>query len=454
MLSFLTPSQSSYLADYNNLDSKFNITISYDNANSAFYTLKDSTEIKVGRKNLYAVQNSNKSIGEIINNYPPIANRLEMYIFVQSLLNNETATIGHGNRDVLHNNPYCKSHLVGNGGENIFVITSGYKTLDESKLPIPEVVIYDIDSENLIDTLDLCQIKQQIVNDLSREIKVKTEVEGKDLLLLMYYDQVDDISEILSRTTRHDVVCIRLKNTLITNWHERLLVILNNAPMKIEEFDLRPLPLVFGEDKKIIVITSRDIEEKSKLVIPKKAGNYIFARSENDLVITNAFNRNLTNNEFCTISFNGFYQEPKMETLSIKFIDKEILLKNEMEKIDSASALTEQSSQYRNATYNSIFNFTTNTSRAERKRRNENGIKGDDQAPFHAQNDTMFSIKNNQVTSGANKPSSWVNDLAGWIKGSVGQWFNQQAAEMRFFMLKIMLVLACLQQRVKLKIET
>ncbi|MBD0392011.1 ankyrin repeat domain-containing protein [Wolbachia endosymbiont of Pentalonia nigronervosa] len=129
-------------------DKEFNITISYPE--NPLYMLGNNGEIRIGSKdNLYMLQNSNESAEEIIRNYLPIANRLsKMSFFIQSLLSNETVVIGSGNYEVIHNNPQHKSHLVGNGGENVYVIDS-----EADKLP--EVIIHDIDEESSIDTIDL-----------------------------------------------------------------------------------------------------------------------------------------------------------------------------------------------------------------------------------------------------------------------------------------------------------
>jgi hypothetical protein len=59
-----------------------------------------------------------------------VADRLrKMYFFTQSLPSNETVAIGNGNYLVVHNNPLHKSHLVGNGGENVYVIDCESKDL-------------------------------------------------------------------------------------------------------------------------------------------------------------------------------------------------------------------------------------------------------------------------------------------------------------------------------------
>jgi hypothetical protein len=144
----------------------FNITIS-DIPVSASYVLGDNTEVKVGKKNLYAVQSTSKPVSEVIETYQAIADRLTMSLFIQA--SNKTVVIGHGNHDVINNDPKQESHLIGSGGENVYVITSDHETLDIDDLPIPEVVIYDDfnKKKNLSDTLDLRQLVKQISNDLS-----------------------------------------------------------------------------------------------------------------------------------------------------------------------------------------------------------------------------------------------------------------------------------------------
>jgi hypothetical protein len=322
----------------------------------------------------------------IINGYPNIANRLNATFAVHTS-SNETVMIGHGKHEVLNNNPEHKSHLIGNGGENIFVVSSDYETLDSSKLPIPEVVIYDVDKENLIDTLDLRQIKQQVVKDLNKEIKVKTSVNGTDILVELFY---------LSEDQQKGIVTVKLKNALVTNWYERLHVIIDNVPMKIEDFELKPLPLIFDEtDKNIIVIGSNDVEEGNKIIVSREIGNYTFARSGDNLIITNAFDHDLANDKLCTISLSEFYKEKKMQTLLIKFADKEILLKNEMGKINSAASLKDLSYQYKDTTYADIFNKTV--TKNPRKRRNVEGYE--------------------QVTSGASQKSPWIG---GFITNVIG----------------------------------
>ncbi|WP_264723580.1 ankyrin repeat domain-containing protein [Wolbachia endosymbiont (group A) of Cheilosia soror] len=381
----------------------YEFSITNNAANNALYKLSDNTEVKVGERNIYSIQSTEKPVDEIVNDYPTIANNLKMSIFVQSLLNNETVAIGHGNHDVLHNDPYYKSHLVGNGGENIFIITSGYEVMDESKLPIPEVVIYDLNKENLIDTLDLRQIKQQIVKDLGKEVKAKTFISNTDIII-----------ELLCAEENQIIVQLRLKDALITNWHERLHVVIDNIPMKIEEFELKPLPLVFSEsDKNIIVIGPQDIEEGNKIIVSKEIGNYTFARSGNDLMITNAFDRNLTDNKLCTISLKGFYQEAEMQTLDIKFNDKEMILTDHQEEISAARDIDVVKKEHKDQVYNDVFNHTKSSPEV---------IMLSDQPVTHRHRHSRHREQarhRRSTKSSSTRPTGWINDLFGWVKSSV-----------------------------------
>ena len=338
-------------------DDKFFFSIIGVPSKNIFYRLSDNTEIKVGNDSFYALQSTDKPVENIIKDYSKIANKLKMYIFVTFPLKNETIAIGHGNYDVLYNNPYYKSHLIGNGGENIFLVTSGYEILDKRHLPIPEIILYDVDDENLIDTLDLTEIRKQLEKDLGLKIKARTNLVDNDVLINLF--STDEAEYVL--------VTVRLKDALLTNWHKRLHVILNHVPMELEGLDLKPLPLQFSQDKEIVVIFPEDIGEENKLIFAKKSGNYYFARSENNLVITNAFDSNITTSEQrFTLLLIQFYQMPKMETLSIKFADKEVFIKSEMQRITNATSLEAKIARYKQACYSVLFNYTTKFQRNRR----------------------------------------------------------------------------------------
>ncbi|WP_218814683.1 hypothetical protein [Rickettsiella endosymbiont of Dermanyssus gallinae] len=317
-------------------NARFTMTVINQEAESTQYQLNDNTVLTIGEKGFYAMQASNKSLEHIIQHYPALANRLKLSLFVQTLSSNESIAIGHGQQEVLYNDPYRKSHLIGNGGENIFVVSSGYQTLDEKKLPLPEVIIYDADTENKMDTLDLREINQQLQKDLQCEVEAKTSLDNKDLLI-----------ELCCPKREKALLTVRLKEALLTHWYERLHVIITHFPMKLEGFDLKPEPLVFGADKNIMVVNPEDVGAHSELVIVKSAKDYGFYRSENNLMLSNVFIKNINSSECFTLVLKEFYQTPTFETLTIKFQDKEITLKAEMEKINQASDFNEQSKLFK-----------------------------------------------------------------------------------------------------------
>ncbi|WP_353273619.1 tetratricopeptide repeat protein [Wolbachia endosymbiont (group A) of Agelastica alni] len=381
-------------------DKEFNITIS--GASNPTYRLGNNTEIKVGNKgNLYMLENTNKLVDEIIKDYLVVANRLnKMSFFIRSLLSNETVVIGSGNYEVIHNNPLQKSHLVGNGGENVYVIDSENKRFE---IPLPEVVIYDLDVESSVDTVDLRNLVQQTKGEFSNSFKLQILKSANDLLLKATVEKSIEDSSI---SEKHEYFTVRLKDGV--NWYNKTHVIMDNVPMRINldnnEWSLKPLPLVFEKDKEVIIVTSQDVEENTELITPKKAGNYTFVRDHgSDLIITNAFN---TQDDLCTIVLSKFYETPKMKTLSIKFADKEIVLKDKQKEINTARYVDIVKREHKDQVYNDVFNRGKQQTRHRR----------------HKDLDKEF------LESSSTRPSSWINDLFGWVRDSVGGLLSSKPA--------------------------
>ncbi|MGL9717768.1 MAG: hypothetical protein ACR5K9_03610, partial [Wolbachia sp.] len=271
--------------------------------NASYVLLRDNTEIKVGNKgDLYVMQSTDKPINDIIRNYPPIADRLNVTITMKS--QDEFITIGHGKHEVINNEPSHNSHLIGNGGENVYVIAPTQK----------KVNIYGIHEGTSINTLDLHNVAKDAQN-------VKISQDENDLLIKLEESSLK--------------FPVRMKNG--TQWYGKLHVLLSSVPMQIRhsanDWSLSLAPLIFDKDTKIAVITNKDIEENSKLVIHKQAGQYIFSRLRNDLIITTDLN--LEESNACTILFSNFYKEPKMETLSIRFNDITISLQEKINELNN-----------------------------------------------------------------------------------------------------------------------
>ncbi|WP_264706714.1 NACHT domain-containing protein [Wolbachia endosymbiont (group B) of Archips podanus] len=376
--SFLSNGNKSERVFDSNFDKgRFNVTIS-DIPVNASYILSNGAEIKIGNKgNMYMFENTNRSAEEIIKNYLPIANRLnKMSFFIQSVLSNETVVIGSGNHEVIHNNPVYRSHLVGNGGENVYVIDS---EIDN----VPEVIIHDIDEENSIDTIDL----RNVVKKGKGSYELKVVKSENDLLLR-------------ATVEKHEYFTVRLKDGV--ERYNKTHVIVENAPMRISvdknEWSLKPQPLVFEKDKEVIVVTDQDVDKGTEIITPRKGGNYTFVRSNgNDLMITNAFD---IKNDFCSITLSKFYEIPKMKTLSVKFADKEIVLKDHQEEISAARDVNIVKKEYKDQVYNDVFNRGKQQTRHRR----------------HKDLDKEFL-----ESSSSTRPSSWINDLFDWVKSSIGR---------------------------------
>ncbi|KAG8236294.1 hypothetical protein J437_LFUL016074 [Ladona fulva] len=337
-------------------EKEFNVTIS--GAKNPVYRFGDNAEIKVGKKgNLYLLQKTHESVDEIIKSYIVVANRLtKMSFFIQSLLSKETVVIGSENYEVIHNNPLYKSHLVGNGGENVYVIDSGDKKLD---VAVPEVVIYNLNVKNSVDTIDLKNLVQLAKSRFLNGFELLVLKSVSDLLLKATVTEVKPTKDSSAgKMRKHEYLTVRLKDGV--SWYNKIHVIVHNVPMKINlnnnEWSLKPLPLKFEVDKEVIVITSQDVEENTELLTPKEAGNYTFVCDSNsDLMITNAFDANITSNNLCTIVFSKFYEESKMETLSIKFADKEVVLKEHLEEISKAKYLSYIKEEHHDKVYKEVF---------------------------------------------------------------------------------------------------
>ncbi|WP_375316768.1 ankyrin repeat domain-containing protein [Wolbachia endosymbiont (group A) of Opomyza germinationis] len=414
--SFLSPSLKG-----ESTNEKFNITISDIPANAS-YILGNGAEIKIGnRGNFYMLENTNKSVDEIIKEYLVVANRLnKMSFFIQSLLSSETVAIGSGNHEVIHNNPLHKSHLVGNGGENIYVV-------DSETDNVPEVIIYDVDEENSIDTIDLRNVVKKAKDNFELQV-----IESENDLLLR------------ATAEKHEYFTVRLKDGV--ERYNKTHVIVENVPMRISvdknEWCLKPQPLIFEKDKEVIVITDQDVEKDTELIIPRKGGNYTFVRSNsNDLMITNAFDFSITQNGLCSITLSRFYETPKMATLSIKFADKEVVLKDHQEEISTARDVNVVKKEHKDQVYNDVFNkkrspevTLSDQPKLMHKHRHEHSRKQirhrrhhrNEQNLSHAVGE-LGNQANIAVSSSTEKLSSRINDLFGWIKSSIGGLFNSKA---------------------------
>lgn len=405
-----------------NSDREYNVTISA--ANNPIYRFGNDAEMKVGNTgNLYMLQNSFDSVAEIIKRCFAVSNRLKkISFFIQSLSSNETVVIGSGNHEVIHNNPLYKSHLIGNAGENIYVIDSVNRVFEIDKLPLPEVVIYDLDSETSIDVIDLRNLVGQaraskrfsIENDFT-ELRVYKY--GEDLLLKV--NVIDNIETRNSTNTTREYFSIRLKQGIY--WNNKTQIITNNILLKInldeEIWSLKPVPLIFEKEKEIIIVDNRDVEANSELISPRKLGDYIFVKNNGiDLVITNAFSANITKNDLCTIVLSQFYEIPKMKSLSIKFPDKELILVDHCEEIYAAKDIDTVKKEYNHRIYKNVFDQvkSVNTSAKTASFHSSETRKRKSKHGRYKRKISSWCSENGR-NSATRSAYSWINELFSWM---------------------------------------
>lgn len=320
-------------------------------SNNLYYLFKD-IEIKlIDKEHVYGkeITANNQTLDEKIGLFKTLANRLEKTLSIQ-LLNNITLSIGREKKhEIFYINSAYENHLVGNGGENVYTIVPDEKIV----FPVSNIVLYETSNEDSnelverIDTLDLREIIKKYKQSYSNAV-ISSDVfpSGNDLILTL-----SNAIYALIHPDSYDVNCfkpwltIELKNALFDNrhWYQRLDVFFdilpkNIVPLENEGWCLVAAPLLFTADKKIIVITSQDIEVDTEIQILKNIGNYDFFRDETHLILTNAFE---VSNDYCTIICHNFYQESEMrkKVLSVifKFYDQEIHPKDYQEQIEHAA---------------------------------------------------------------------------------------------------------------------
>lgn len=319
-----------YKIENKDKNSSFTLTIS-GNYKNIEATLIDSTKIVIGQNNVYALQNTEKPIESLVIDYSSVADRLKIYVILHS--NNEVLTIGSIGNDVLSNDPSARiSHLVGMNGENVYVVTAP-ESLTLADLPVAEVIVYNFDTDNMTDTIDLRQIKEQIKNDIGVEVNIEISRVDSDLLINLFLDN----------ESKGEALKMRLKGFVENNSYQRIQIVMNSVFLieKIHDnFELTPKPLVFSDySKTIYVIDPNDVANGNKIVIKKEIGDYVFARDNDALLITSSLGSYASENNFYTVMLNDFYHKNntgKMHTLQVEFNDKKISLNEERERIMSA----------------------------------------------------------------------------------------------------------------------
>ncbi|HEY2566699.1 MAG TPA: NB-ARC domain-containing protein [Candidatus Aquirickettsiella sp.] len=322
-----------------------------DLAKNISYFFQDTEMKLLSNEQIYLQEkvSNNKTIDENISLFAELANRLEKTFSLQ-LFNNILISIGRTKYEIFHINGLFESHLVGNGGENAYIILP-YK---DPVFPLASITLYDTLKEDynalteLRDTLDLRELVKkykQIYPDaiiFPHLIRV-----GRDLFLTLINAIYSPSRYLNDLDCFHSLVTIQLKNSVLDNytWYQKIDIFIDNLiPKNIriledeedEIWNLVEAPLVFTDDKQIIVITDKDIEEQAEIIILKNIGYFIFLHTETDLILSNI--PSITS-DLCTIIIADF-KKPEMKkkilSATFKFFDNEFRLQDYQDKIEDA----------------------------------------------------------------------------------------------------------------------
>ncbi|WP_339051511.1 NB-ARC domain-containing protein [Rickettsiella endosymbiont of Xylota segnis] len=298
---------------------------------------------------------NNKTIDENISFFTELANRLEK-TFSLHLLNNSMISIGRATHEIFYINGLFESHLVGNGGENVYVILP----CKDPVFPLAPITLYDSlkedykESREFRDTLDLRELVKKYRQIYPNAIIFPRLFRvGGDLFLTLINAIYSSSHYLHNLDGFHSLVTIQLKDGVLNNdnWYQKIDIFIDNLiPKNIRIFQdeeneiwkLVETPLVFTDDKQIIVITDKDIGEQAEIIILKNIGYFIFLHTETDLILSNI---PTGASDVCTIILADFKMpEMKKKILSatFKFFDREFQLQDYQDKIEHATYFSDK----------------------------------------------------------------------------------------------------------------
>lgn len=328
---------------------------------NVYYVFKEGIELKLlDEKHIYAKIEQGGSIEEHLNNFIVVANQIGKSFSIQ-FANNQTASIGSEQDEVLTTDCLSESYLVGNGGGNIYVLSP----LNTSSFFLPEVTLYDLSAEttyeNLRDTLDLRKVinKARSICPL-QTLSTSLFPTGKDLVLQLTTDSLFD-NACQRLNTSWPIASIRLKKAFFNKWYQKLDVVYDDhREMDIfytreKGWFLVDKAFVFEVDKEIIVLTDQEFYPHAEFILLKNIGNItFFNHNQTDLILTNAQDLNHFNYGLYTILISQFYSleevYEKALTATFTFLDDTLILKNYTSQITQAANVLDLSIQYHSLT--------------------------------------------------------------------------------------------------------
>ncbi|WP_410542441.1 ankyrin repeat domain-containing protein [Wolbachia endosymbiont of Tetranychus urticae] len=301
--------------------------------------LSDGTSLNLEEKRLYITYPI--EIRDVTSKYSRVARELGWSVFAKSNTN-RCVSIGNGDNNLLYNKVEgCVNYLVGNGGNNTYVIISGYNKLNPDT-KIPNIIIDRVDSGE--QTLILSDLISQIRKDLHTKV-----------ISLIHKDNDDLLFKIRLSGYHFDLLEIRMQGALINDSYKRWKVVLNDIPMKLIRYGnvarLGILPLVYTNHDSDIVdilknakkIYSEDLQDTKELNVSDRGiGNYGFVRNGNDLILSNLFNSKEGQN-YAIVFVNFYLLEEQFIDATIVFSDgKSISIQDRVSEVHDARNIIKQ----------------------------------------------------------------------------------------------------------------
>ncbi len=317
-----------------------NVT-NFEKCSSYFF---ENVELKlVNNEQLFAqeILEDNKTLEQKRKRYSKLARNLEKTLTIQ-LFNKDLLAIGSRSQDYFSIDGSAVTHLVGNGGENTFLVipkTPSLFPLQPITLHVDPNILSDVNEQ--IDSLDLSAVTGYVKKKCPRSaISYELSLEGMDLVLrLNSYMQSGTCTDT---SESWELVTIRFKKGIY--WYQKIDIVLEDKlSQRItttdgETWSLMGPTLIFKEHKNIINLMPNDLAEASEISLLRNSGNYSFFRNESNLILSNMHTANpLT---ACSIIAHDYYQNPGMQrkwlSSKLSFLDKTFDFKDYKDQIEEA----------------------------------------------------------------------------------------------------------------------
>lgn len=338
---------------------RHSINFAWLNQSQPIFTLRDQIQLKFERKKVYILQKNQQPLQEIIQAYPAIALRLKAVFIINT--HKEYIVIGSSYNEVLPNNPFYPTHLMGNEGESI------YKILPNNEMDsLPRITIYYLPSTKLAtEILDLRGIISSFRNRTycSINLMIQEQVEHLQLNLLPHSDC----------SFKQQVLTILLNNALAMQWYQRFNIVLHHAPLEIKlvsnkTWVLVPKPLEFRKSIRLMVVFKRDVEPCTAIIMPDRVKTLMYARAGDNFTDLLFFTE--IHEPFYGLILKEFYLESGLvdQTLSSLLIkyhaNKQVNLENIVSQpLEFVPTINQLQDNVRDRVYHSVFKAHTRIAR-------------------------------------------------------------------------------------------